>query len=923
MFSLSPPQATVHKGSVNFVAISGDDALIASGGDDATVVILDAVSESSRCRLRGHTGPITAVLWIERAGAAATLISASKDALIKIWDVATQHCMHTIVGHRAEVWAIATDRLQRRLVTGSNDGLLRVWDIELLWNPQATRRVAVDSGTDLQQQDEHANAETAVATVQIVDPIDAAAAWTDAAVRVDQQSPAQYMGAVQRRNARGRVGQLMFAPDDDSLLICVPAGAHFIEFFICRDSKGVKQHRRRRKARERARRDDSAAGAEPADVDGDGDGDGDEGGGGGGDDDTVAADEFAPLCQMEAPHRVRSVDVCGRIDRGEPLARSKRLQLLVSMRNNAVATFVSGASSDDEPTVDKDDNGDSVLQLRAQSTIEHAGHRSDLRHVALSADGALLLTGARDGAKVWSVERGAVLRTLDGVSVLAGCFVPGANHVLLGTKAGELLVYELSSQRCTQVLSNAHDGSIWSVQFLPGSPDCFATAGGDKKVHMWQLELVQTEADAPLQLNARVTRTLELPDDALSLRFTADGKLLAVALLDHTIKVHFVDSFKFFVALYGHRLPVMAIDTSSDNALLVSGSSDKNVKIWGLDFGDCHRSMFAHEDAVMAVAFQPNTHYFFSAGKDGAVKYWDADIGELVMVLSGHHGPVWSLAIGEQAGEPFVVSAGADRTWRVWERTDSLVFAEEERELRVEARLEAVDLDRAEHGAGIIDERETTAATRDTADTLKAAERLGEALRLADGELSARAAAHAAKRARATATVVDATDARVEDIELVALYDDATDVLPNQLLLGLKPSRYVLRQVREIRRTELDAALLALPLDHCASLLRYVLRWLECGIAVELSTRIATFVVRAHAGVLCRSTLYAPLLDKLARTASLRLREYRDEIGFNEAALSFLQRELEAKNVRVFTNTNQAVRDMRAAARKRTASTTL
>ena len=34
------------------------------------------------------------------------------------------------------------------------------------------------------------------------------------------------------------------------------------------------------------------------------------------------------------------------------------------------------------------------------------------------------------------------------------------------------------------------------------------------------------------------------------------GKLLAVALLDCTVKVFFLDSLKFFLSLYGHKLPV-------------------------------------------------------------------------------------------------------------------------------------------------------------------------------------------------------------------------------------------------------------------------------------------------------------------------------------------------------------------------------
>lgn len=43
-----------------------------------------------------------------------------------------------------------------------------------------------------------------------------------------------------------------------------------------------------------------------------------------------------------------------------------------------------------------------------------------------------------------------------------------------------------------------------------------------------------------------------------SLRRSTAGKLLAVALLDCTVKVFFLDSLKFFLSLYGHKLPVRA-----------------------------------------------------------------------------------------------------------------------------------------------------------------------------------------------------------------------------------------------------------------------------------------------------------------------------------------------------------------------------
>jgi len=50
-----------------------------------------------------------------------------------------------------------------------------------------------------------------------------------------------------------------------------------------------------------------------------------------------------------------------------------------------------------------------------------------------------------------------------------------------------------------------------------------------------------------------------------------------------------VDTLKFFLSLYGHKLPVTAMDISSDSTLIATGSADRNLKFWGLDFGDCHR----------------------------------------------------------------------------------------------------------------------------------------------------------------------------------------------------------------------------------------------------------------------------------------------------------------------------------------------
>ena len=73
--------------------------------------------------------------------------------------------------------------------------------------------------------------------------------------------------------------------------------------------------------------------------------------------------------------------------------------------------------------------------------------------------------------------------------------------------------------------------------------------------------------------------TLKMTDDVLCVRVSPNGKLLAASLLDSTVRVFFLDSLKFFLSLYGHKLPVLSMDISSggwEGLTLLAGGS-----VWG------------------------------------------------------------------------------------------------------------------------------------------------------------------------------------------------------------------------------------------------------------------------------------------------------------------------------------------------------
>lgn len=150
----------------------------------------------------------------------------------------------------------------------------------------------------------------------------------------------------------------------------------------------------------------------------------------------------------------------------------------------------------------------------------------------------------------------------------------------------------------------------------------------------------------------------------MGIKFSPNGEFFVFSLLDQTIKICYVDTMKLLLNLYGHKLPVLSFDISSDGNLLATGSADKNLKIWGMQFGDIHKSMFIHTDSITCVRFIKDTHYVLTASKDKEVKMIDCDTYEEVFVFDTFFAEVWSVAVSS-IGDYFV-AVSADRGIRVW-----------------------------------------------------------------------------------------------------------------------------------------------------------------------------------------------------------------------------------------------------------------
>lgn len=104
--------------------------IIATGSRDKTIGIWDINSTSKPVRiLRGHTHFVNAVKFIDDK----TLVSASNDKTIRVWNFENGECLKIIEGHTSSICSIATLlnlNNSRCIITSSWDCTSRLWNID-------------------------------------------------------------------------------------------------------------------------------------------------------------------------------------------------------------------------------------------------------------------------------------------------------------------------------------------------------------------------------------------------------------------------------------------------------------------------------------------------------------------------------------------------------------------------------------------------------------------------------------------------------------------------------------------------------------------------------------------------------------------------------------------------------------------------
>ncbi|MFM6220403.1 MAG: WD40 repeat domain-containing protein, partial [Dolichospermum sp.] len=335
----------------------------------------------------------------------------------------------------------------------------------------------------------------------------------------------------------------------------------------------------------------------------------------------------------------------------------------------------------------------------------------EVNSIAITSDGAKIISAASGTVKVWDIATGQESLTLtnpnslvdrvavsqDGTKIVGSFYHDGIVKVWDVKTGRELLALNVDSY-CVNGVALTPDGTkivtggwdqnvkVWDIQ----NGKKLLTLTGHK---YWEVEFVAVTADGTKIISAHSDSTIKVWDIQTGRKIrtlidcwrvngiavTSDGAKIVAACGDETIKVWHIDikiwnvlAESLFSKFNARNNEVSGVIKTPDQAKIapILGNKtgklwDITKKVWDMVIGRPSLTLTGgHKWSPSAVTLTPDAAKIVSGGLDETIRIWDLRTGEQLGCLRGHNQLVNDLAVTPDGTK--IVSASNDGTVKIW-----------------------------------------------------------------------------------------------------------------------------------------------------------------------------------------------------------------------------------------------------------------
>ncbi|XP_053981698.1 notchless protein homolog 1 [Hylaeus volcanicus] len=231
-----------------------------------------------------------------------------------------------------------------------------------------------------------------------------------------------------------------------------------------------------------------------------------------------------------------------------------------------------------------------------------SGHTKSVTCVKWGGNGLIYSASQDRTIKVWRAEDGILCRTLDGHAHWVNTLALNVDYIL---RTGPFQL-EKNASETENLLECA------KMRYESVGEEILVSGSDDFTLFLWK----PGKEKRPI---ARMTGHQQLINDV---KFSPDGRMIASASFDKSIKLWESNTGKYIASLRGHVQAVYSISWSADSRLLVSGSADSTLKVWSMKTKKLCQDLPGHADEVYAVDWAPDGLRVASGGKDKVLRLW-------------------------------------------------------------------------------------------------------------------------------------------------------------------------------------------------------------------------------------------------------------------------------------------------------------